>query len=79
MPDKLEEVFFEELRLIESKRKKTNPEDCYKNPFNLFGIALSGGGIRSATLNLGILEVFNKCSILKLADYLSIVSGGEDI
>ncbi|RUM87966.1 MAG: hypothetical protein DSZ23_05050, partial [Thermodesulfatator sp.] len=40
------------------------------------GIALSGGGIRSATLSLGFLETLNKYNILKLADYLSTVSGG---
>ncbi len=76
MPEKLEQVLFEELKIIKSKRKKTNPKDGYKNPTNLFGIALSGGGVRSATINLGVLEVFNKCGILKLADYLSTVSGG---
>ena len=45
-------------------------------PFDLMGIALSGGGIRSATLSLGFLETLNKYNILKLADYLSTVSGG---
>ncbi len=41
-----------------------------------FGIALSGGGIRSATINLGILKTLNKFGILKRSDYLSTVSGG---
>ncbi|MFK7937181.1 MAG: hypothetical protein AB8G22_26945 [Saprospiraceae bacterium] len=41
-----------------------------------FGIALSGGGIRSATINLGILRTLNKFGILKHVDYLSSVSGG---
>ncbi|MEL7223166.1 MAG: hypothetical protein AAGJ93_17710, partial [Bacteroidota bacterium] len=43
---------------------------------NRFGIALSGGGIRSATINLGILKTLNKFGLLKQADYLSTVSGG---
>ena len=43
---------------------------------NRFGIALSGGGIRSATINLGFLKTLNKFSILEQADYLSSVSGG---
>lgn len=43
---------------------------------SIFGIALSGGGIRSATLNLGIMEVFNKIGLLAKAHYLSTVSGG---
>lgn len=41
-----------------------------------FGIALSGGGIRSATINLGLLKTLNKFKILEKADYLSTVSGG---
>jgi len=43
------------------------------------GIALSGGGIRSATFNLGLLQAFNSKGLLKRADYLSSVSGGEYI
>jgi hypothetical protein len=44
---------------------------------SLFGIALSGGGIRSATLNFGFLQVLNDCGILKKADYLSTVPRGQ--
>ena len=40
------------------------------------GIALSGGGIRSATVSLGILQGLNALGILKVVDYLSTVSGG---
>ncbi|MCB0629761.1 MAG: patatin-like phospholipase family protein [Lewinella sp.] len=43
---------------------------------NRFGIALSGGGIRSATINLGLLKTLNKYNILEHADYISTVSGG---
>jgi hypothetical protein len=43
---------------------------------NLIGLAFSGGGIRSATLNLGILQGFAKKGILNRFDYLSTVSGG---
>ncbi|MDZ4680620.1 MAG: hypothetical protein SH848_14110 [Saprospiraceae bacterium] len=41
-----------------------------------FGIAMSGGGIRSATINMGFLRMLNQLGILKRADYLSTVSGG---
>lgn len=41
-----------------------------------FGIALSGGGIRSATINLGFMRTLNLARLLKHADYLSTVSGG---
>jgi hypothetical protein len=40
------------------------------------GICLSGGGIRSAIFNLGILTVLEEKGLLKIADYLSTVSGG---
>ncbi|MEY4918530.1 MAG: hypothetical protein RL616_2443, partial [Verrucomicrobiota bacterium] len=45
-------------------------------PKNRFGLALSGGGIRSATFNLGLLQAFGQLGILKNVDYLSTVSGG---
>ncbi|KFI22490.1 patatin-like phospholipase family protein [Nitrosococcus oceani] len=40
------------------------------------GLAFSGGGIRSATFNLGLLQAMNRYSFLKHVDYLSTVSGG---
>ncbi|MBT8372167.1 MAG: patatin-like phospholipase family protein, partial [Deltaproteobacteria bacterium] len=42
----------------------------------LAGVALSGGGIRSATFNLGILQGFANLKLLHIFDYLSTVSGG---
>lgn len=72
----LEPVLNDEMKAIAARRKKINPDVSEAAPNDLFGIALSGGGIRSATINLGILEVLNKCGVLPLADYLSTVSGG---
>lgn len=43
---------------------------------NLVGLAFSGGGIRSATFNLGILQGLAEQKLLKHVDYLSTVSGG---
>ena len=40
------------------------------------GLALSGGGVRSATFNLGVLEELHENGLLEKADYLSTVSGG---
>jgi GNAT superfamily N-acetyltransferase len=40
------------------------------------GLAFSGGGIRSATFNLGILKALHELGLLKHVDYLSTVSGG---
>jgi hypothetical protein len=42
----------------------------------LTGLALSGGGIRSSTLNLGIVQVLDKIGMFSCLDYLSTVSGG---
>jgi hypothetical protein len=42
----------------------------------LLGLAFSGGGIRSATFNLGILQSLAELGILRFVDYLSTVSGG---
>jgi len=43
---------------------------------NLIGLALSGGGIRSASFCLGALQALDKADVLKRVDYLSTVSGG---
>src|SRR6185369_2693113 len=40
------------------------------------GLAFSGGGIRSATFNLGVLQALEAGGMLRHVDYLSSVSGG---
>ncbi len=40
------------------------------------GLALSGGGIRSATFSLGLLQAMHRFGFLQRVDYLSTVSGG---
>ncbi|HEV7671364.1 MAG TPA: patatin-like phospholipase family protein [Thermoanaerobaculia bacterium] len=42
----------------------------------LIGLALSGGGIRSATFNLGVFQGLAELGLLPIFDYLSTVSGG---
>jgi hypothetical protein len=42
----------------------------------LMGLAFSGGGIRSATFNLGILQGLAQLGLLSKFNYLSTVSGG---
>jgi hypothetical protein len=42
----------------------------------LMGLCFSGGGIRSATFNLGILQGLAELKLLRSFDYLSTVSGG---
>ncbi len=43
---------------------------------NLVGLCLSGGGIRSATFNLGFIQALFRRGVLQRVDYLSTVSGG---
>jgi choline dehydrogenase-like flavoprotein len=43
---------------------------------NVTGLGLSGGGVRSATLNLGILQALAKDHWLRRIDFLSTASGG---
>ncbi len=78
-----EVVFRKELVEIGNRRKaavsqqpgmETNLPPSTKH--GLVGLALSGGGIRSATLCLGALQALAKHGILKSVDYLSTVSGG---
>ncbi len=40
------------------------------------GLALSGGGIRSASFCLGVMQALNAAGVLQKIDYLSTVSGG---
>ena len=47
--------------------------------YNLVGLCFSGGGIRSATFNLGLVQAMAKKGVFKLCDYLSTISGGSYI
>jgi hypothetical protein len=47
-----------------------------KTSTNYVGLALSGGGIRSATFNLGLLQGLERLELLSTVAYLSTVSGG---
>jgi hypothetical protein len=44
--------------------------------YDTVGLALSGGGIRSAAISLGVLQALHTCGVLEHIDYLSTVSGG---
>jgi hypothetical protein len=64
-------VFDEEKRHVSSRHIGEMPVEQ-----NLVGLAISGGGIRSATFGLGVLEGLKQRGLLKRFDYLSTVSGG---
>jgi hypothetical protein len=44
--------------------------------YDTVGLALSGGGIRSAAISLGVLQALENANALAKVDYLSTVSGG---
>lgn len=67
-------VMDEELNLI-GKQLGQN-EGGKKSKCTLTGLAFSGGGIRSATFNLGIIQSLAEKKLLEKFDYLSTVSGG---
>jgi hypothetical protein len=54
-------------------RSKTRPQPI---PCSAVGVALSGGGIRSAAFSLGALQALDDHRVTPRADYLSTVSGG---
>jgi predicted acylesterase/phospholipase RssA len=43
---------------------------------DVVGLALSGGGVRSAAFALGVLQALDETKVLDRCDYLSTVSGG---
>ena len=54
------------------------PDHAYSEAHRVrpLGVAFSGGGIRSATFNLGVLQGLAELGLLPFIDYLSTVSGG---
>lgn len=68
-------MFNAEQAWIQTRRSKAGiaPGDPCKDAV---GLGLSGGGIRSATFNLGLLQALKRKDSLKNIDYLSTVSGG---
>ncbi len=83
---KFNEVFARELEDIEKRWCRIDPAGVARNrdkespgptvKHGLVGIAFSGGGIRSAAINLGIAQALHKCGVFGHVDYMSTVSGG---
>jgi hypothetical protein len=74
------DVYEAELDYVKKRREHLQKEESKKNisspKADLVGLALSGGGVRSATFNLGLLQSLAKNKVLQSCDYLSTVSGG---
>ncbi|MBM4207208.1 MAG: hypothetical protein FJ190_04010 [Gammaproteobacteria bacterium] len=68
----------EEIAAIKAYRYERDHliNETSKTQESLIGLAFSGGGIRSATFSLGVLEALKEKDLLKKVDYLSTVSGG---
>ncbi|MGA8764775.1 MAG: patatin-like phospholipase family protein, partial [Candidatus Sulfotelmatobacter sp.] len=62
-----------ELEEIRELRRRRGEDADAGGPV---GLAFSGGGIRSATFNLGVLQGLATYKLLKRIDYMSTVSGG---
>src|SRR5205814_2797983 len=74
----------QELALIDARRQGLGiqPVSQTGGPYErasesgIMGLCFSGGGIRSATFNLGVLQGLAELKLLRCFDYLSTVSGG---
>lgn len=75
-PRTFPEVFARELEEIERRRRQQYGSEDVAPRQHLVGLALSGGGIRSATFCLGLLQGLHGLNLLRIFDYLSTVSGG---
>ncbi|MBZ5560308.1 MAG: patatin-like phospholipase family protein [Acidobacteriia bacterium] len=83
-PVPLNEVLWDELALLERHDGTAEAPELRKiyetlgepdgRPLTAF--CISGGGIRSATFNLGVLQALAKLRLLDQFDYVSSVSGG---
>jgi hypothetical protein len=70
-----------EIDAINQRRHKLgrSPLDKPANPLrsvDAVGLALSGGGVRSASVCLGVMQALNHHDAIRNIDYLSTVSGG---
>jgi hypothetical protein len=71
-----------EAAAVKKRREAAHPESadapCGENglPLDAVGVALSGGGIRSATFCLGVFRALARNDLVRRVDLLSTVSGG---
>ncbi len=79
----IDEVFPQEMKDVAARRAALGPtdptaalEDFPTVDNALVGLALSGGGMRSASFNLGVLQALHAAGVIQRVDYLSTVSGG---
>ncbi|UPJ43321.1 patatin-like phospholipase family protein [Bradyrhizobium sp. 40] len=78
--EKHHQIVRDEIEAINTRREATRQigtdglQSCQM--LDVTGLALSGGGIRSSALCLGVLQALNHHNLFRRIDYLSTVSGG---
>jgi hypothetical protein len=81
---RFQEVFHAEFKELRKRRARSMldvvpadvPHPVPSVAHGFTGIALSGGGVRSAVFSLGVLQGLQSKWVVDCADYLSTVSGG---
>jgi hypothetical protein len=77
---KFDKAFEKELAFVkkrwEAKAKRRNLGDDPFEPGMLRGLALSGGGIRSASFCMGVVQQLHVAGVIDRLHYMSTVSGG---
>ena len=74
-----EDVLNAEKVEVEKRRAAVYSDEEQKaaiEPSGIIGMGLSGGGIRSASVCLGVLQAIHYLGVFRHLDYLSTVSGG---
>ena len=75
-------VLTQEFQCIENRRIAVESDQDrifdqgHKGLSKIVGLSLSGGGIRSATFHLGVIQALHAKGVLRYVDYVSTVSGG---
>lgn len=78
--EKHSQIVRDEIEAINTRREEVRQlrtdslQSCQM--LDVTGLALSGGGIRSSALCLGVLQALNHHNLFRRIDYLSTVSGG---
>lgn len=74
-PREIDALNAEEVRLLAARRAGETAATATE-VHDAVGLAISGGGIRSATFALGVTQVMARRGVLKDVDVMSTVSGG---
>lgn len=72
----VDDVIAEEQNDIARRWDNLNLDEKRSIDRGLLAVAFSGGGIRSASLNLGITQALEEAGVFPHIDYMSTVSGG---